>query len=149
MRDHYRDGEGRVLAKIGGLATMVDAPADEAALMRYFNELLWLPTAYLGDHVQWEAVDEHSARGTLTDHGMQASALFTFDEDGPIVNFEADRYCSTTGQIERWTTPIEEYGEFQGYRVPLRGQGTWKLDDGDFTYIEMDIEDVKFDPPAQ
>ena len=148
VRDHYRDGEGRILAKIGGLATMADDRADEASLMRYFNELMWLPTAYLGENVQWEAVDERTARATLTDSGMEATALFTFGDDGAIVNFEAERFSSTTGEIERWVTPIEEYGEFQGFRVPLRGHATWQLDDGDFTYIELEIVDVQYDVPA-
>lgn len=144
VRDHYRGGEGRILAKIGGLFAVADDRADEASLMRYFNELLWLPTAYLGDNVQWEAVDDASARATITDQGMTATALFTFGDEGQVVSFEAERHCSVTDEMEIWVTPIEEYGEFQGFRVPVRGVGTWKLDDGDFTYIELEIADARF-----
>lgn len=145
VRDHYRQGEGRILAKIGGLFAVADDRADEASLMRYFNELMWIPTAYLGDNVTWEAVDERSARATFTDQGMTVTALFTFGEDGAIVNFEADRLSSVTGEMERWVTPIEAYGEFEGFRVPVRGEGTWKLDDGDFTYIDLQITDVEYE----
>jgi hypothetical protein len=148
VRDHYREGEGRILAKIGGLATMADDRADEASLMRYFNEMMWLPTAFLADNVQWEAIDDRTARATFTDQGMAATAVFYFGDDGEIVNFEADRLSSATGEIERWVTPIEAYGEFQGFRVPVSGQGTWKLDGGDFTYIDLHIIDAVYDAPA-
>ena len=149
VRDHYRDGEGRVLAKIGGLFAVADERADEAALMRYFNELMWLPTAYLGDNVVWEPVDEHHARATMTDRGMSASALFTFNDEGDIVNFAADRYCSLTADIERWETPIDQWAEFQGFRVPLHGQGVWKLADGDFAYIDLGILDISYQTGSQ
>ena len=61
VRDYYRDGEGGILAKIGGLVTMADEQANEASLMRFFNEMMWMPTAYLADNVNWEAVDNNSA----------------------------------------------------------------------------------------
>ena len=144
VRDHYRAGEGRVLAKIGGLFTVADERADEASLMRYFNELMWLPTAYLGDNVEWQPVEEYHARGIMTDSGMTVSALFTFSDEGDIVNFAADRYCSVTAEIERWETPIDEWAEFQGFRVPLHGQGVWKLEDGDFAYVDLKITDISF-----
>jgi hypothetical protein len=144
VRDHYRQGEGRILAKIGGLFAVADERADEASLMRYFNELMWLPTAYLGENVTWEAVDDTHARGSFTDQGMTVTALFTFGEEGEIVNFEADRLSSVTGEIERWETPIDEWVEFQGFRVPAHGQGVWKLDDGDFAYVDLRIDDATY-----
>ena len=145
VRDYYRDGEGRVLAKLGGLIAVADERADEASLMRYFNELMWMPTAYLGDNIEWEAVDGHHVRATIRDRGMTATALFTFGDEGEIVNFAADRFSSVTGDIERWETPIDEWGEFQDFRVPLHGMGVWKLDDGDFAYIDLEIVDVEYD----
>lgn len=149
VRDHYREGEGRILAKIGGLFSVADERADEASLMRHFNELMWLPTAYLGDNVHWEAVDDRHARATMNDSGMTVTALFTFGDDGQIVNFEADRYCSITGETERWETPIDAWIEFQGFHVPLRGQGVWKLEDGDFTYVDLETVDVAYNLGAE
>lgn len=145
VRDHYRDGEGRILAKIGGLFAVADDRADEASLMRYFNELMWLPTAYLDDNVTWEAVDDTHARGSFTDQGMTVTALFTFGEEGQIVNFEADRLSSVTGEMERWETPLDAWGEFEGFRVPTHGLGVWKLEDGDFAYVDLHIEDATYD----
>ncbi len=113
--------------------------------MRYFNELMWLPTGYLGDNVQWEAVDDTHARATMTDQGISVTALFTFDEEGRLTNFEADRYCSYTEQIERWSTPLDTYAEFSGLQLPSHGQGVWLLDSGDYSYIELVIEDIRYD----
>ena len=81
----------------------------------------------------------------MTDHGMSVTALFTFDEEGRILNFEAERHSSVTGEMERWATPLDQYGEFEGYQLPTHGQGIWHLDDGDFAYIDLELVDVQYE----
>jgi Family of unknown function (DUF6544) len=44
----------------------------------------------------------------------------------------AERYNDSLGRLETWSTPISEYGEFEGVRIPIAGVAVWKLRDGDF-----------------
>ena len=122
---------------------------DQGTLVRYLNEVMWFPTAYLSDYISWEPIDSTSARATMTDHGTTASAVLHFDEKGRLVDFVAERYYAggEGTSLETWSTPIKEYGEMNGLRIPIKGEGVWKLDSGDFTYIELEVTELEYGAP--
>ncbi|MDT8307475.1 MAG: hypothetical protein RRC07_16200, partial [Anaerolineae bacterium] len=111
------------------------------------NEMMWFPTAYLGDNITWAAIDDHSARVTLTDKGESVSAVLTFDAEGRLTNFIAERYANAgtpESSLEPWSTPISAYGEFEGLRLPVAGSGVWHYESGDLTYIELQINNLAY-----
>lgn len=76
VRDAYAAGEGVLHAAVFGCFSLARVRgAGEVArgeLMRFFAEAAWYPTAFLPSQgVRWEAVDEHSARGTLRDGDIE------------------------------------------------------------------------------
>ena len=147
-RDAYLDGEGSILMKVLSLFTVADEHGEalrEAALMRYLNEMMWFPAAFLGNNVAWTPIDDTSATATIDDRGMSATATLFFDADGRLVNFRATRFNTATRTMETWETPVAGYGEFAGLRLPSKGSAVWKLDDGDFTYIELEILGIAYD----
>jgi hypothetical protein len=113
--------------------------------MRYLNEVMWFPTAYLAEAITWQAVDDNSARITMSDRGRSATALMRFDDEGKLVNFIADRFNTETKAMEVWQTPVTSYGDRGGLNIPLSGQGVWARDAGEFVYIELDVTEVSFD----
>ena len=67
-RDRYQGGHGHMFGKLAGLFTVFDVcgeQLDQATMIRYLNEIMWFPTAYLGDNILWEAQDDASARVTF------------------------------------------------------------------------------------
>jgi hypothetical protein len=147
-RDEYLDGQGSILMKMGSLFPVAQAEGgalNEAALMRYLNEMMWFPAAFLGSNVTWTAIDDGSAQVALGDRGMSATATMFFDAEGKPVNFRATRFNTTTGKLETWETPVTAYGTFAGVNLPVKGSAVWKLADGDVTYIELEIPLVEYD----
>lgn len=149
-RDMYREGEGRMLIKALGLLPIVDAGGpemDQASMMRYLSEMVWFPTAFLGNNVSFEPVDDRSARVTLTDGGQTANAVMLFDETGKLVEFVAERWYIAHGEstLERWAVTVAEYGELAGLRLPVRGGAVWKLADGDVEYIDVTVTELQYD----
>jgi hypothetical protein len=75
------EGEGRLLVNVASLWPAVDASGaqmdqtamqmDQTAMMRYLNEMIWFPAAFLAGNISFEAVDDSSARATLTDFVAQ------------------------------------------------------------------------------
>jgi len=45
-----------------------------------------------------------------------------------------------------WHTPVTAYGEMDDYRIPVKGSAVWALEDGDFTYIDLEITDIEYNP---
>jgi uncharacterized protein DUF6544 len=148
-RDRYRDGKGNMQIKLGTIFTIADttgAEMDQASMMRYLNEMIWFPTAFLGPNVSFEPVDQTSARVTLTDLGKQVTATMFFDNKGRLTDFVAPRYREVKGkyELETWSTPITEYGEYGGLKLPVNGKAVWKLKEGDLEYIDVFIPDLEF-----
>jgi hypothetical protein len=143
-----------MLMKPMSLFSVVDARGeamDQGASMRFFNEIMWFPTAYLSDSIEWESIDAHSARATMTVDGQSVSALLYFDEQDQLVDFVADRYRTQpdgTYQMESWSTPVFDYQEFAGIRVPTQGSAIWKLDSGNFEYIKLEITEIEYNNPS-
>lgn len=150
-RDMHFDGAGHMLIKAGGVVTVADARGpemDQGALMRYLSELIWFPTAFLGEHIAFEPLDETSVRVTLTDQGRRVSGTMHFDGEGRFTRFVAQRYRSVDGgyELTTWAADALEYGERGGLMLPVRTQATWALPDGDFTYIDLTVTEVAYEP---
>lgn len=150
-RDIYLDGEGSILMKMLAAFPVADEHGPEmgpAGLMRYLNEMMWFPAAYLGSNVSIAGIDDQSFAVTITDRGVSATGTLFIDPAGRIINFSAQRFNTASGRMETWETPIMAYTMFEGLELPARGSAVWKQADGDFTYIELDILDVAYDRPS-
>lgn len=148
-RDKFENGKGNMFIKVLSLLTVVDANGpemDQGALCRYLNEMMWFPSSFLSDYIKWETIDSHSVRASITSGGTSASALITFNDEGKMTNFVAERYMSSGDKFvkEIWSTPIEHYKEFSGYFLPKGGKAVWKLKSGDFCYIELNLTEIEF-----
>ena len=148
-RDSYINNKGRMFIKMLGLITIGDVQnkeMDYSSLVRYLNEMMWFPAAFLNENIQWEAINDQSARVTITDDNNSASAILYFDEKGAITNFAGYRYHEVNGVYvkDAWETPMTDYGTFNGLKLPVKGTAVWKMSDGDFNYINLEITDIEY-----
>ncbi len=150
-RDQYKAGHSRMRGRLLGLFTVFDArgeQADQGSMLRYLNEMTWFPIAYLGDNITWQGVDDHTAQVTLADGGRSVSAQMVFDDAGRVTNFIAQRYREHQGSysLDRWETPMTEYGTLGGLNLPTRGYAVWKLPApaGDLEYADLEITHIEY-----
>ncbi len=87
---------------------------------------------------------------SLTDHGRTVSGKVYFAPDGRPTNFVSRRYkdIGTGSEPQLWSTPATAYGEFCGLHLPVGGQAVWHLESGDFTYIDLRVEEITYDSDA-
>jgi hypothetical protein len=116
---------------------------DQGEMMRYLNEIMWFPSAFLEDNITFQAVDSSSARVTLTDHGQSVTATLFFDADGRLTEFVGQRYSG--GDLETWSVPVTEYGEFEGLRLPSRAKAVWRHAGRDEEYIDVTLTELHHD----
>jgi hypothetical protein len=43
-----------------------------------------------------------------------------------------------------WVTPVSDYRDFGGWRLPAYGEAIWKQPDGDLVYGRFQIEDIQY-----
>lgn len=154
-RDKLVDGHGQMNIEVLSLIPVVDASGpemDQGTLLRYLNEIMWFPAAAVSPYIEWETVDDNVARATMTYGGTSVEATFHFDDAGRLTNMIADRYQDAgDGEFKYlpWKTPIVDYGEFNGVRIPVAGEGVWEEDWGDFTYVRIRIVDIEYNTPER
>jgi hypothetical protein len=152
VRDSYVQGRGGMLGKLAGLVAVVDeegsAHINSGALHRFILESAWFPTAMLPSQgVQWEPIDETSARATFSDAGITLSMVVHFAGTGEIVRVEADRVRDVDG--EGVPTPfvarVGEYRRIDGMMIPVAGEVEWILPEGRFAFWRGRITDAKYE----
>lgn len=147
--DRFSDGHGSLRVKLLSFITLVDArgpEADQGELLRYLSEIVWFPTAWLADSIEWQAIDAHSARATIRQRGVTASAVLFFNEKDQLTRMTAQRYRLVNGKsvLEQWETLGGEYQEVNGVYIPVKAEAVWKLRSGDFSYFRGEITEIAY-----
>ncbi|MCW7080577.1 MAG: hypothetical protein OCU16_05725 [Candidatus Methanospirare jalkutatii] len=148
-KDEFIEGKGNLVVKLLGLIKVVDAKGyevDHGEILRFLAECIWFPSAFLNDYIKWEAIDNSSAKATISHKGINASAIFHFNEKGEVTKITAKRYREVNGKfaLEDWEGQIVEYKTFNGVIIPNKVNIIWKLKTGDFCYDKVEIIDVEY-----
>ena len=154
VHDAYVAGEGRLIAKLMGLVTVADMRGTPAVaqgeLMRYLAEAPWYPTALLPSQgTQWQAIDDYSARATLSDGATSVSLVFGFGADGLIETIRSDARARTVGErveMTPWRVRLWGYAARDNVLIPLDGEVAWLLPRGPYPYWRGRIESVSLEP---
>jgi hypothetical protein len=153
VRDSYIGGSGAMHGEFLGLYAIVDQAhrreLDAGALLRYFAEAVWFPTALLpGPSVRWQAIDDHSALAKLTDAHTMVSLTFRFNAAGDIVEaFTPDRFAESQGAYERraWLVRCGEYEQHAAMRIPVHCEVEWQMPQGPLPYWRGRIVEARYD----
>lgn len=151
--DSYIAGKGLLQAAILGLFTMADIQGEaeiaRGEFMRWFAEVAWYPTALLPSQgVRWEAVDDRSAKATVSDGPLTLTLLFRFNEAGLIDSFRADARGSQVGGewvMAPWEGVWSNYQWVDGVQVPFTGEVAWMRPEGRKPYFVGTVQALAFE----
>lgn len=150
--DSYHDGIGSMKGSLAKIVTLFDQRGenmDQASLVTFLAESLLVPSIALQDYITWEEVDDNNARVTISYHGISASGLFTFDDNGAVKSFRTkDRVATSMDGTERnaeWSAVFEDYQEEDGIKKPRILLGIWHFPEGDWIYFNKNKVEVKIE----
>ncbi len=144
-RDKFTNGKGEMLIKLAALLPVVregkNDKINSGAMLRFLAEMTWFPSAALNDYIKWEPIDEHRAKAYFTINGATVSGLFTFSDKGEMVSFEAQRYYGggPGATLQTWLIRTSGHTDFNGTKIPGRCTVIWKLKEGDFNWLNLEI----------
>jgi len=153
VHDTYLSGQGNLHASLLGLFTLAKMhhtpELNQGELLRFFAEAAWYPTALLPSQgVRWDAIDDTSARGTLTDGTTTVSLVFRFNSDGTMESFRADaRYLIFGGKLMAmpWSGRCWDYTVWEGMCIPLSGEVGWERPEGTWLYFKGKIAAIEYE----
>jgi hypothetical protein len=148
----YAEGHATMKVKAASMVTVVDAKGpemDRSETVTFFNDMCLLaPSTLIDPAIHWEAADGETVKATFTNAGQTISAVLTFDAEGALLNFWSDdRYRSVDGvayEKARWSTPVREYRNLNGRRVPAYAEASWTLPTGEFTYARFKLLNIEY-----
>jgi hypothetical protein len=147
-RDKYENGKGNMLIKAASLITIANSKGneiDESTLTRYMAEIAWFPHAAVCDYLDWEQIDDSHARITMGYNDVTASGIYTFNEEGLPIGFEAKRFGDFKGKYskETWSVATTSFKYFNGIPIGNKSEVTWKLKEGDFTWLRLEVTNME------
>lgn len=153
VHDAYIAGEGILHASLFGLVSVAHQRGTpelaRGELMRFLAEAAWYPTGLLpNEDARWEAIDDSSARITLTDRNTDVSMVFCFDDDNLIESVHAEsRGRTVQGKIvpTKWEGRWSRYELRDGMRIPLEGEVAWILPEGRRPYWRGRISRIRYE----
>ena len=150
----YIDTTATMLVKVAGLIPVVDGKGkemDQSETVTFFNDMcIMAPAGLIDERIEWESVDSLTARATFNNKGIKVSAVLYFNEKGQLINFVSDdRFYSPTGKTYervRWSTPVSDYKDINGFNLASYGEAVWHFPEGDFCYAKFNIRDIEYNP---
>ena len=151
-KDSYRNGQGSLIVTVLNLVKVVNGKGksfDQGELLRWLGESIWFPTNLLpSDKLKWFPINDNSSKLTFDHKGISLFYIVHFNDKNEISKIESDRFFE--GDImKRWVGECFDHIEVDGMKIPSRITATWKLENGDHTYVDFVIEKIEYDIPAQ
>jgi hypothetical protein len=148
----YIDEKAIMLIKILGLFTVADAKGEEmnqGETVTLFNDMCFMaPASLIDKNIAWKEIDEETVDAKYTNGSITISASLNFTEKGELVNFISnDRFETTDGKVYKnypWITPVTNYIDIKGYRLPSGAKLIYEHPDGDFCYGEFELVDIEY-----
>jgi len=138
--------------KVAEMFKVVDLTGEElttAETVTLLNDMcVFAPGCLVDNRLAWSEIDSLSTKVTFTNGKYIVSAILYFNESGELINFMSDDRSALqddgTVKIFRWTTPVSNYKEFDGRKIPTEGKTIWHYPEGDFTYGVFNLRSIKY-----
>jgi len=145
----YQDGAAGMDIRLGGLLPLVQISGSDlfrAESVTLLNDICLLaPAALVDPRITWKAVDDRSAWVYLQNGKTKVSAQLFFNDNDELVDFVSDdRYDVNAGARYRFSTPVRNYRDYGGYKLPSYGEAIWHYPEGRFTYGIFELREVRY-----
>lgn len=148
-RDKLEKGKGEMLIKLFSFIPVAKAKGnkqvDEATLQRYLAEIVWFPSVATSDYIEWEPLDENSARATLSYEGTTGTGVFFFDENGNFKKFVAQRFRDINDAYRsKWVVTALNHSRFDDTIIPSECVVSWEIDGQLWTWLKLNITHLEY-----
>ncbi|MCW7458384.1 hypothetical protein ND856_16355 [Leptospira bandrabouensis] len=148
----YSDEKATMLVRVASLFNAVDLAGEnlsETETVTLLNDLcLFAPSALIQKNISWEKRDSLSVKVNFKNGKYNVSAILFFNQKGELVEFVSEDRSALQddGSLRkvRWTTPVRDYREFHGVKVPTYGEAIWNYPEGDFTYGKFFLQKIEY-----
>lgn len=147
----YQNEKAIFKIKLLSLFTVVNAEGekmDQGETVTVFNDMCFIaPATLIDNRITWESVGDLTVKAIFTNGNIKISAILYFNQKGELVNFVSNDRYETDGKTYKnypWSTPVKSYTNLNDYRLPSGADLIYSRPDGEFTYGEFQLKDVRY-----
>lgn len=148
----YSNQEATFKVRVACLFNVVNIKGEaltKAETVTVLNDMcIFAPACLIDKRLSWKEIDSLSCEVTFENGKYKVSAILYFNEKGELINFVSnDRSAlqddGTLKQV-KWSTPVSEYREINGYKIATKGETIWNYDEGNFTYGKFKLKTIQY-----
>ncbi len=115
----------------------------------FFNDMCCMAPATLIDkRIKWLGTEGNKVKASFSNNNITISAELYFNEKGELINFiSEDRSAlADNGTIQRlkWSTPLRDYKDINGYKLASYAETVYTYPDGDFIYATFNLKNIRY-----
>ncbi len=148
----YRNQQATFRVRVANLFNVVDLKGEEltiAETVTLLNDMcIFAPGSLIDNRLSWKEIDSLSTEVFFVNGKYKVSAKLYFNEKGELNNFVSDDRSALqddgTMKRARWSTPVRDYKEIDGRKIPAYGETIWHYPEGDFMYGSFRLKDIMY-----
>jgi len=148
----YKNQEATFKVRVANLFNIVDVSGQQlttAETVTLLNDLcIFAPAVLIDKRIKWQEIDSLSTKVSIENGSFNVSAILYFNAKGELINFVSDDRSALqddgTLRKARWSTPIKDYREIDGRKIPTYGETTYNYPEGDFTYGIFRLKSIQY-----
>lgn len=148
----YTGDHATMQIKVANLISVVDASGDkmdQGETVTMLNDMcLMAPATLIDTGITWREIDDLTVEARFTNRNQTIVATLYFNEAGAMTNFISnDRFLSSDGKEYLnypWSTPVKNWQEINGRKIPTSGETIWQTPEGPFCYGRFDIGEIEY-----
>ncbi len=145
----YQNATARMNVRLFGMfpvAKHEGVEMNKAETVTVFNDMcLMAPATLIDKRIQWEKIDNLSAKAVFTNGANKISATLYFNETGQLINFISDdRYAVSDMKQYRFSTPVKNYKLINSKNTLSYGEAIWHYPEGEFVYGKFYLKSIDY-----
>ena len=148
----YIDCKATMWVRIMSLFNMVNLSGKELSsteTVTVLNDLCcFAPSALIDKRLTWKEIDSLRTEVTFHNGPYIVKAVLYFNEIGELVDFDTYDRPNVTDPRKlknlKWSTPIDNYKEFNGMRLTTGGKAVYHYPEGDFAYGTFKLRRIEY-----
>jgi hypothetical protein len=148
----YSEQKATFVVRVANMFSAVDVKGKDlttAETVTLLNDMcIFVPENLYDKRLSWQEIDSLSSQVTIENGEYKVAATLYFNQRGELINFVSDDRSALqddgTLKKARWSTPVKDYKEIDGRRIPTYGETIWNYPEGDFTYGTFRLKSIKY-----
>ncbi|NUN10778.1 MAG: hypothetical protein HUU54_16505 [Ignavibacteriaceae bacterium] len=148
----YKNKKATFVVRAASLFNVVDqsgAQLSETETVTLLNDwCIFAPGNLIDERLKWEEISAREVKVIFTNGPYTVSAFMTFNTEGWLTNFYSEdrSELKEDGTLEKkkWSTPVRNYIDINGMKLPGYGEAVYHYGDSTFAYGRFTLKNIEY-----